>query len=88
MEWIDITEKRPNSEDRVLITIKAGALDDLDSMPLENETTIAWYVDNPDVDGRWYPTFYFVNCEGEFMTKDIIAWMPLPEPYGGKRCGR
>ena len=76
--WIKIEDKRPESETRVLVTVKEGT-----EMP-------GGYANYPQV---W--TAYFYEADEDFwfsrfildgmnkhITDDVIAWMPMPKPYG------
>ena len=70
--WIPTTESLPKSEQDVLISF-------------EHSVTIGYYYIDPctydsqfeDLDDTgWY------NEEDDFMyDQNVIAWMPLPEPY-------
>ena len=65
--WIPCSERLPRTEDFMIITI----LDDGGDIPIIY-SDFGWYA---SVGGFWV-----VDNE---TRKDVIAWMPLPEPYGG-----
>ena len=69
MKWIPCTERLPEEDGQYLITVKYKHVNDsYEDVYAEHGE---WY------DGRW-DMFCFGHC-GE--VEDIIAWMPLPEPY-------
>lgn len=81
--WIKLTEKLPKSDDMVLITIKAGAHTST-GQTTADETIPAYFVDDSQgtlIDGLWYPHFYEWGTTYIFKNCDVVAWMPLPEPY-------
>lgn len=68
-QWIPCSEKMPEKPFGCLVTIKYES-------PFTNEElvqilpeTVGWH------DGTWN------DRDGEPITEDVIAWMPLPEPY-------
>lgn len=67
-QWIPCSERLPRTEDFMIITI----LDDGGDIPIIY-SDFGWYA---SVGGFWV-----VDNE---TRKDVIAWMPLPTPYGGK----
>ena len=67
--WIPCGERLPEEDGQYLITVKYKHVNDsYEDVYAEHGE---WY------DGRW-DMFCFGHC-GE--VEDIIAWMPLPEPY-------
>lgn len=66
-QWIPCSERLPRTEDFMIITM----LDDSGDIPIIY-SDFGWYA---SVGGFWV-----VDNE---TRKDVIAWMPLPEPYGG-----
>lgn len=65
MKWIPVTERLPNKQDDYLVTI-----------PLDNNSL---YV---DVLHFHKGKFYETDSEwGDVVYDDVLAWMPLPEPY-------
>ena len=69
VEWIPCSERLPEEAGQYLITVKYKHVNDsYEDVYAEHGE---WF------DGRW-DMFCFGHC-GE--VEDIIAWMPLPEPY-------
>lgn len=68
--WIPISERLPEEDGQYLITVKYKPEADYENIYAEHGE---W------VDGRW-DMFCFGHC-GE--VEEIVAWMPLPEPYKG-----
>lgn len=67
--WIPVSERLPEEDGQYLITVKYKHVNDsYEDVYAEHGE---WY------NGRW-DMFLFGHC-GE--VEDIIAWMPLPEPY-------
>lgn len=67
-QWIPCSERLPRTEDFMIITM----LDDSGDIPIIY-SDFGWYA---SVGGFWV-----VDNE---TRKNVIAWMPLPEPYGGE----
>ncbi len=67
-EWIPVSERLPEEDGQYLITVKYKPEADYENIYAEHGE---WN------DGKW-DMFCFGHC-GEI--EDIIAWMPLPEPY-------
>lgn len=67
-KWIPCSERLPEADGQYLITVKYKPEADYEDIYAEHGE---W------TDGRW-DMFCFGHC-GE--VEDIIAWMPLPEPY-------
>ena len=68
-EWIPCSERLPEEDGQYLITVKYKHVNDsYEDIYAEHGE---WY------DGRW-DMFCFGHCG---KVEDIIAWMPLPEPY-------
>lgn len=69
--WIPCSERLPEENGQYLITVKYKHVNDsYEDVYAEHGE---WF------DGKW-DMFCFGHC-GE--VEDIIAWMPLPEPYKG-----
>lgn len=71
-QWIPCSERLPKEDGQYLITVKYKHVDGYDDIYAEHGD---WY------DAKW-DMFCFGHC-GE--VEDIIAWMPLPEPYTERR---
>lgn len=65
--WIPCSKRRPNNEDFVIVTI----LDERGDTAFRY-SDFGWYLNKA---GCW-----IVDAE---VRTDVIAWMPLPKPYGG-----
>lgn len=73
--WIPVTKKLPDKFGRVLVTLVP------DAGTLWVEVIIARY---SDLMGIAKPCFWVGNVgknDFENISKQVIAWMPLPEPY-------
>lgn len=66
--WIPCSKRLPEEDGQYLITVKYKPEADYENIYAEHGE---WH------DGRW-DMFCFGHC-GE--VEDIVAWMPLPEPY-------
>ena len=83
-EWIDVLEKLPKSEEIVLVTLREGT--DIygdGGKTSENRVNIAMFYDKPEHSGKWFPFFCVLENQNKEFTDEVIAWMPLPEPYQG-----
>ena len=68
--WIPVTERLPEESGQYLITVKYEHVDGYEDI----------YAEHGDwSDGKW-DMFGFGHCG---KVEDIVAWMPLPEPYKG-----
>lgn len=76
--WILPIEKLPNDGDIVLVTIEAGTETEA-GFATSRQVHEAYYYDAPDGD-PWYRCFELVG-RNALLTKEVVAWMPLPEPY-------
>ena len=68
-EWIPVSERLPKNDDWVIVTI----LDESGDTPWRY-TDFGWYLEEA--------TCWIVEAE---KRRDIVAWMPLPEPYKERR---
>ena len=68
--WIPCSERLPEENGQYLITVKYVHVDGYDDIYAEHGE---W------TDGKW-DMFCFGHCG---KVENIIAWMPLPEPYQG-----
>lgn len=73
-EWIPCSERLPSEGDEFLITWTSS---------VTNGPLLAFAEYEPDAllvsGGKWY----LEDDMGEFEDFDVIAWMPLPEPWKG-----
>ena len=74
--WIPVSERLPEPySGEYLVTINDGSV----------YTDILWF-DSPG-DGRYESCFYKTDDDGYgVVCDDVIAWMPLPQPYKGERA--
>lgn len=87
MKWITLDKKLPEDQTFVLVTLRDGAVDPAGEI-YGNDVTLAWFVDNTSdvrVDNVWHPHFYYGHDDFILENNDILAWMPLPEPYTAER---
>lgn len=77
MAWIPCNERLPSKEDRYLVVCPT----------LINKPWIGilWY-GKPTFPEKDEPCFYESDDEyGDVEYSDVIAWMPLPKPYGERK---
>ena len=67
-QWIPCSERLPENDERVLATTAWG------------EVTIAERIYPPIDDTCWFIHDGYMNA----TIDDVVAWMPLPEPYKGE----
>lgn len=83
-EWIDVLDELPKGETIVLVTLREGTDIYGDGRKIdENQVRMAMFFDKPEVSGKWFPFFCVLENENKEFTDEVIAWMPLPEPYQG-----
>ena len=70
-QWIPVSERLPNNDDFVIVTI----LDESGDTPYRC-SDFGWYLDKADC--------WIIDAE---QRTDVIAWMPLPEPYKEEKDG-
>lgn len=66
--WIPVTERLPEESGQYLITVKYEHVDGYEDI----------YAEHGDWSGGKWDMFGFGHCG---KVEDIVAWMPLPEPY-------
>ena len=72
MKWIPCSEKLPTNDDWVIVSV----LDEVGDTPYRY-SDFGWYFDRAKC---WI-------VESEQRT-DVVAWMPLPKPYGEREGER
>lgn len=73
-EWIPCSERLPSEFVDVLVCLTDGTMD------------VVQLTDYVDIDGepKWcHSTDYTLG--GAILNKDVVAWMPLPKPYGERK---
>ena len=84
MEWIKPIDELPESEEFVLVTVMPGTQTSA-GYDMQRRVHAALFVNDPSVDGTWYPFFELIDDDDRrHMTEEILAWMPMPEPYKGE----
>lgn len=76
-EWIPVEKKLPK-EEKVITDSGIEFNSDVVLVTVKNNANNYYIFKDHTVDGKW-------NIEANSMTFKIIAWMPLPKPYGGKK---
>ena len=66
--WIPCSERLPEESGQYLITVKYEHVDGYEDI----------YAEHGDWSGEKWDMFSFGHCG---KVEDIVAWMPLPEPY-------
>lgn len=73
-EWIPVSERLPEEYEDVLVTVLCG------NDKQKRVILIGFgYASKPF--NRWMWRYYNIHHSCEF---EVLAWMPLPEPYRGK----
>lgn len=70
--WIPVTERLPKTSDPVLVTYIFHGDRLFTGTKIIREVATANYYNE-----AWFPH----DCEFYYELVDVIAWMPLPEPY-------
>lgn len=70
-EWIPVSERLPEGENEVLITVNGK----FNNITFDNAIEIGFY---NEVDG------WIINGYLDWITPEVTAWRPLPEPYKGE----
>lgn len=75
-KWIDPNDRLPECDEEVLITVKAGTdLEDYGETTTEEVWQAVFHSEG------WCRNFTLWNDVE--LTGEVLAWMPLPEPYKG-----
>lgn len=78
--WIKVKDKRPEPETRVLVTVKEDA-EIIGGYTCEPVVWTAYFYGADE--NLWYPHF-ILDGMIEPITDEVIAWMPMPEPFEEK----
>lgn len=81
-KWIPVTERLPNIEDDVLVTVHFLGLEQKHPNGWNDHIKENYYVDIAcQIDGEW------ISYSDEYKVARnmhvVVSWMPLPEPYKG-----
>ena len=68
--WIPCSERLPEESGQYIITVKYVHVDGYEDL----------YAEHGEWDGDRWDMFCFGHCG---KVEDIVAWMPLPEPFKG-----
>ena len=80
-EWIKCTDRLPENEQEVLISLRDGAYC---RGGYGGATVVdAMFSNDPLFAGTWFPIFSVWGDDKEYQVEDVVAWMPLPEPWKG-----
>ena len=74
--WISIYEKLPENGQEVLVTVKAGVETEAGISTCEH-IYVADYQENDEP----FPYFGIHGFGDPIFRTEVLAWMPLPEPY-------
>lgn len=75
-KWIPVTERLPEENSFVLVTIVPGTVTDAGTS-LVYDTLMAHYSIEDGEDKK----FQITGFGDVFLNEEVIAWQPLPEPY-------
>lgn len=82
-KWIPCEERLPEEDKDVLVSVHFKGLEQRHKTGWNDHIKESWYVDIAShIDGNWasYSDEYKVASNRH----EVIAWMPLPEPYKGE----
>jgi len=80
LRWIPVTERLPEEEENVLVTVHFKGLNQKFPSGWNDHIKECWYVDIANqFDGVW--SSYSDEYKVARSRHEVIAWMPLPEPY-------
>lgn len=78
--WINPVDKMPEEGQEVLITVEGGTRA-FGSIFVYRSVMQAQFHNDPSFSGKYYPLFSLYDLECTELTKEVVAWMPMPEPY-------
>lgn len=65
MEWISVKDRLPNADKEVLVWYRGQSF---------NRDYFSYEIGELDDQGQFW-------IEGDVRAMEVLAWMPLPEPY-------
>lgn len=74
--WIPVSERLPEVDGRYLTTVKGYNCNKIRSF-----TNNLYVIDKYEFSGRKAGWYFYDSEYGYIEETDVIAWMPLPEPY-------
>ena len=81
--WIPCEERLPEEDEDVLVSVHFWWLTQRHKTGWNDHIKESWYVDIAShIDGNW--TSYSDEYKVARNRHEVIAWMPLPEPYKGE----
>ena len=82
-KWIPVSERLPNEEEDVLVTVHFLGLEQKHPNGWNDHIKENYYVDIAcQIDGEW--SSYSDEYKVARSRHVVVAWMPLPEPYKGE----
>ena len=78
--WTPTAEKLPDEDGDYLITIAAGTVTDVGIATVNQVLTANFSLE--DGESKAFQTWGYGDV---FLNKEVIAWMPMPEPYDEER---
>ena len=82
MRWIPCEERLPEEDKNVLVCVHFRGLERTEA-GWNDRIKESWYVDIAShIEGNW--TSYSDEYKVAHNRHEVIAWMPLPEPYKGE----
>ena len=76
--WISVTERLPEEYCECLVTYRTVDMQKFMGI-LEYEPSYKFDYEKERFNGEWL----FATDDERFTDGEVIAWMPLPEPWGG-----
>ena len=84
-KWIPVSERLPEVDGRYFTTVKGI---DVNYFEIRSFANSLYKIDKFDFSGKeghgWYFYDYDYGIHGYIEETNVIAWMPIPEPYKGE----